>query len=316
MPKGEGHADRTYQASRMNDRGSDLSVTVVGTAAGQGVFQYRNGGPDWDASWAELPKEQIRAKPTDSLGSVLERAAGELGVTLTPGAERAHRRNQAGNGANTPAGAVLAMLAYAGFRRADDDLPGDGREGSVRRDSQARKHTVLLVRDSERRIVWRRPAFAVTMGELIDAAEAGLLEGDPLCPYLILTIPQGIIGLPGDWAQLRQELEAIWTLSGIAAQIAGALSFLGFVRRYAVRHSGRAAKAVEKHSAAWAERGASPADLNRLLASGPWTTAEVAALLGCTELEAEAILWAFGFSLENDGTWVPPSRVGHGGSNS
>lgn len=309
-------ADRADQVRRTNDRGSDLSVTVVGTAAGQGIFQYRDGGPDWHASWAELPKAKIRARPTDSLGSVLERAADEMGVTLTPGAERAHRHNRVGDSATTPAGAVLETLAYAGFRRGDDDLPGDGREGVARRDSRARKHTVLVVRDSQGRAVWRRPPFAATMGELVDAAEAGLLKGDPLCPYLILTIPQGMIGLPGDWLQLRQELEAIWTLSGIAAQIAGAFSFLGFVRRYAGRHSGRAAKAVEKNSAVWAERGASPADLNRLLASRPRTTAEAAALLGCTESEAEAILWAFGLVCGNDGTWVPQGPAGRRGADS
>ncbi|MGA8744851.1 MAG: hypothetical protein WB507_03190 [Solirubrobacterales bacterium] len=307
-------ADSADQARRTNDDGSDLTVTVVGTAAGQGIFRYRDGGPDWRAPWAELPKVEILARATDSLGSVLERAAEKLGVSLTPGAERVHRGKRAGDGAMTPAEVVLETLAYAGFRRADDDLPGDGREGVVRRDSRARKHTVLVVRDSEGRAVWRRPPFTATMGELVDAAEVGLLEGDPLCPYLILVIPQGMIGLTGDWAQLRQELETIWILSGIVGQIAGALSFLGFVRRFAERHSDRGAKAVKRNSAAWAERGASPADLDRLLTSKPRTTPEVAALLGCPESEAEAILWAFGLVLGDNCLWAPKDRSRHEGA--
>jgi hypothetical protein len=307
-------ADSADPAHRTNDDGSDLTVTVVGTAAGQGIFRYWDDGPDWHAPWEKLPKVEVKARPTDSLGSILEQAAEMLGVSLTPGAERAHRGTQGGGSATTPAKAVLETLTYAGFRRGDDDLPGDGREGVIRRDSRARKHTVLVVRDSEGRAVWRRPPFTATVGELVDAAEVGLLDGDPLCPYLILVIPQGLVGPLGDWAQLRQELEAIWILSGIAAQIAGALSFIGFVRRFVERHSGRAAKAVERNSAGWAERGASPADLDELLTSKPRTTAEVAALLGCAEAEAEAILWAFGLVLGGDGIWTPAGGAPHEGS--
>lgn len=49
-PKGgKWTADRADQVRRTNDNGSDLNVTVVGTAAGQGIFQYGDGGPDWHA---------------------------------------------------------------------------------------------------------------------------------------------------------------------------------------------------------------------------------------------------------------------------
>jgi hypothetical protein len=54
-------ADRA-EARRANDDSSDLTVTVVGTAAGQGIFQHGDGGPDWHAPWAELPKVEIGAE--------------------------------------------------------------------------------------------------------------------------------------------------------------------------------------------------------------------------------------------------------------
>jgi hypothetical protein len=59
---------------------------------------------------------------------------------------------------------VVEMIAYAAFRRPDDDQPGDGTEGVIRRDSRSRKHTVLIVRDSAGRALWRRPSFEIRSG--------------------------------------------------------------------------------------------------------------------------------------------------------
>ena len=282
-----------------------LTVRVLGTPPGQGLFEYASGAPDWHAPSGELPHVTVRAAPRDSLRNVLTRGAEALGVTLTPMADRAHASNREGDGTLSPAETVVEMIAYAAFYRADDDEPGDGTEGVIRRDSRSRKHTVLIVRDPAGHAVWRRPPFDATMAELIDAHEAGLLEGDPLRPYLVLVIPQGVTGLPGEWPQLQQQLEAAWHLSGIAAQIAGALSFIEVVRRFIQRRSGKAAEVVAKNSSDWAQRGAAPADLRELLASKPRSSAEIAALLGCSESETEAILWALGFSPRaQDGAWI------------
>jgi hypothetical protein len=282
-----------------------LTVSVAGTPAGQGLFQYDSGGPDWHAPWEQLPKVVVPAKPQDSLRDVLVRGAEALGVSLTPMASKAHDANRKGAAPSSVAEAVVDMIAYAAFRREDDDEKGDGTEGVLRREARSRKHLVLAVRDSAGHALWRRPPFTATMAELIDAYEVGLLQGDPLRPYLVLVIPQGGIGLIAEWQQLQQSLEAAWHLSGVAAQIAGAFSFFGFVNRFIQRNSGEAARAIERNSPDWTQRGAAPADLEELLATKPWRSAEVAALLGCSESEAEAILWGLGFTPQGDGgPWV------------
>ena len=60
---------------------------------------------------------------------------------------------------------------------------------------------------------------------------------------------------------------------------------------------------VPHQSAAWSERGARPGDLIELVWRRPQTGESIAALLGCTVPEAEAVLWAIG-ATEMDGLWL------------
>jgi hypothetical protein len=290
----------------IQDKG--LLATVAGTPAGQGIFQYDKGGPDWHAPWADLPKAELVVTPDESLRRVLTRAAEELGVSLTAGAARAHEHNRPSGSAPSGPEAVIETTAYVAFHRPDDDDPPEVPEGMARRDERSRKHTVLVVRDGEGRAVWRRPPLDATIGELLDAGEAGLLEGDPLELYLVLSIPQGGIGGYAEWQQLQQALEAAWHLRGLFGELITYLSFIGAVSRWAKRRSNKGAEAVERHSADWARRGAAPADLENLLAARPRGSTEVAALLGCSREEAEAILWALGFVPRKDGTWIRRRR--------
>lgn len=285
-----------------NDR---LVVTVAGMAAGQGLFQYDGKGPAWDATWDELPKTTVSAEPDEPLRSVLRRGAHALGVSVSPAVRRARAELREQEGKPPLDEEVTDMLVYAAFHRGDDDEAGDGTEGTLRRDARSRKRTVLVVRDAAGHAVWRRPPFDATMAELVDAHDVGLLDGDPLQVYLVLVIPQGEMGVLGEWSQFQENLEIAWHLTGVAAQIAGAFSFIEAVRRFAERRSGKAAEAVKKNSTAWAERGGAPADLKQLLASQPRDSAETAALLGCSEAEAEAILWGLGFTPETgSGRWA------------
>jgi hypothetical protein len=279
----------------MNPEVHDIRLTVLGLPAGQGIFQYADGGPDWGAADSDLPRASVEAHPGDSLKIVLERGAEAMGVSLTPGVRqtRINLGAMADDALRSPAGEAIDMLVFAAFRQEDDDRPLEGVDGVVRRDTQRRKHTVLVVRDAEGRAVWHRPPFDATVGELIDAAEHGLLEGDPLSPYLVLVVPQGDLGILGEWAALQRELETAWQLTGAFAAIAGALSGIDWVKKRLRR--GEAAEAVEKNAADWKTRGAAPCDLRVLIAAKPRRTEEIASLFGCSDDEADAILWALGF---------------------
>jgi hypothetical protein len=289
-----------------------LRIVVAGTATGP-TFAYKGTEPSPGASWPELPKATILTDPGETLGSVLGRAADELGVIVPPEVLRIHANIRAQEGKPPqPAAGVAEGLYYAAFHRPDDDEPPEVPEGMARRDERSRKHTVLVVRDSDGHALWRRPPFTVTMGELVDAHAVGLLEGDPLEPYLVLTIPQGGIGGYAEWQQLQQALEAAWHLRGLFGELITYLSFFGAVSRWVKRRSNKGAEVVEKHSTDWARRGAAPADLENLLAARPRRSSEIAALLGCSTEEAEAILWALGFVPRKDGTWIRRRRRNRG----
>lgn len=282
-----------------------LTVTVAGTPTGP-TFSYRGEEPAPGATWAQLPKATIVADPSDTLRVVLGHAADALGVVVPPEIRRIHAniREQEGKPAAREEG-VTDGLFYAAFRRPDDDEPPEVPEGTLRRDARSRKRTVVVVRDSAGRAVWRRPPLDATIGELLDAREVGLLDEDPLQAYLVLTIPQGSIGVLGEWQQFQQGLEAAWHLRGLVAEAITYVSFIGWVRNWAKRRSGVAAQVVEKNSPDWAKRGAAPPDLLNLLAAKPRDTGEIAALLGCSAAEAEAILWSLGFTPEKaGGPWI------------
>jgi hypothetical protein len=100
-------------------------------------------------------------------------------------------------------------------------------------------------------------------------------------------------------------MEAAWYLTGAFATVVGALSGVEWIKKRFIR--GAAAKVIEKNAPGWKNRGAAPADLRDLLAAKPRQTYEVASLLGCSEQEAEAILWAFGFAPKGPGeAWIDP----------
>jgi hypothetical protein len=293
-----------------NDGGAaNVRMTVIGLPAGQGIFQYAEGGPNWDAADEDLPRATIEARTADPLRTILERGAQALGVSLTP-AVRETRTNLGSmddDPSRTPAGEAIDMLVYASFWQDDDQQPTKTAFGSRRLDEPSRKHTVLVIRDADGRALWRGPPFDATVGELIDAAEHGLLEGDPLRPYLVLVVPQGDVGVVLQWAALQRELEMAWHLTGALATLAGAVSGIEWIKRRLRRAD--AAKAVEKHAPDWKSRGAAPDDLRELFAATPRSTEKIAALLGCSEDEADAILWAFGFAPRGPGgTWVASKR--------
>lgn len=288
----------------MTPAGGQLRVTVAGTPTGP-TFGYEGEEPSPGASWAQLPKATILAEPSETLATVLDRAAEALGVIVPPVVTkiRANLRAEEGEPA-APSERVSDGLYYAAFHLPDDDEPRQVPEGMLRRDARSRRPTVLVVRDPDGRALWRRPPFAATIGELLDAHAVGLLEGDPLEPYLVLSIPQGAVDVLSEWRHLQDALETGWQLRGAALELITLFSFIAAVRTWIRRHSAKAAEAVERNAPDWAARGAAPEDLRSLLASRPRRGSEIAALLGCSEGEAEAILWGLGFSPQRDGSWT------------
>lgn len=253
----------------------------------------------------------MEASTDDSLGDVLTAAAEALGMRVGQEAIDIGERLSEELGTEPPTGLVADTLRFVGFRQPDDDevvasYP-DSNIVILRRDQRLRQ-TVLVTRDRHGRAVWRRPPFSATVAEIIDASEMGLVAGDPRQVYLIPQIPQGDFGLLSEWDTFITALKVLWEAADVAARVAGAFAFGEFIVKARDRYRQGGADAIRANSEEWSKRGAAPQDLIRMLAMAPRRSDEVAALLGCDEEEAKAILWALGFFFdESSGKW---SRAG------
>lgn len=278
-----------------------LEVLVAATEDPLRIFEIPAGGPPANAAWSELPKTRLLVTPTETLREVLTRAATDLGISVGAQAARIINKQREEQGKPPTAVEVVDRLAFAEFRRLDDDEHDE--HGRPRRIVRLKSTGVAVVRDPQGHAIWKRPPFEATMAELVDAAETGLLDGDPLQPYLVLLIPQGELGGPLAWHQLAQQLKLLWDISGYLAQAGGAWAFIELVRQVARRRSKETVSAIESNATTWTDRGARPGDLLDLVQRAPRTAQDIAALLGCSEQEAEAILWGIGCT-HIDGIWI------------
>ena len=62
---------------------------------------------------------------------------------------------------------------------------------------------------------------------------------------------------------------------------------------------------IDDHYLEWAERGADPATFADTLRAAPWTTGELAMLLGIDPEEVRALMELYGFGLDSEGRWSP-----------
>jgi hypothetical protein len=260
------------------------------------LFQLEGCLPVPGDPWESLPKAELVASSEDTLRLVLSRAAEQLGLHLADDALQAMRSTAERDGRLAPSDDPADHLVWAAFRRPDDDEIIDASLDPPvrRRDARLYDVTKLAVRDEHGRAIWRDPPFDATVAELLDAAEAGLIDGDPLKPYLIPSVPQGDAGGLEVWQAIIIALGTARGVLGVAADIDGVL---GLRDRLAElwRRRERAGDVVERHASSWHDRGAAPHDLVRLLRTRAWTSAEAAALLGCSPEEADAVLWGLGF---------------------
>jgi hypothetical protein len=226
--------------------------------------------------YRELQKLELEAHEDETLGSVLGRAAARLGADLTWIADWE-------TGITGP--------AFVAFYRSQDEERGP----------QPWLTLITLV-DGDGHAIWNVPFARVPYSELLRSAEAGALEGDPLRPYLILHPPAGD-GLAASWELLVNLWDlAYYVLDHIEVAITAGIGITAIADRIR-RQIRNGREVVQCRFGQWRERAGDPATVATLLANRPRSTPDVARLLDCSEEEAEAILWAFGFAPGDGGLW-------------
>lgn len=285
-----------------------LELEVAVTPPFEPVFEIVGRQPRYEAPWDELPRVIVGIEPSRSLRDAMRVACDELGVRLTADAIAANARYQQDAGLSPASSHAADMLVYVDFWRAGDDDIVDATVDPPILGRHTRRPAIdVVVRDSSGRAVWRKPGLDARLGELVDAATVGLIDGDPLRAYLHPSMPQGDIGALSEWLTFANALKVIggaYLVADAASAVEGTLALLQRVRDRGARVA-EAAQAVDASASAWTERGAAPADLLRMLAQRPRSTDEIAALLGCGPSEAEALLWGLGFHHRPDEhVWV------------
>jgi hypothetical protein len=260
-----------------------------------------------------LPTVTVSATPEETLRAVLGRSGDLLGVGLLdhkrvtgmswprqrrrwPLRKPPNRQRVTSNPRNRdPAGRFEEHLRFAAFVR-----PGDEEAGPAVLKNKYLHLTRVASVDDQGLARWDVPPLEARIGDLLRASEAGLVDGDPLRPYLILAVPGGDLGVLGTtWSSFEEAFGVVWA---VVSATGTAYSATQTIKAISAR-LGRAKEVVDVHRGEWRERGARPADLSAILGAKPRSPEEVAALLGCPEPEAEALLWGLGFEAADDGLW-------------
>jgi hypothetical protein len=160
----------------------------------------------------------------------------------------------------------------------------------------------IPILDGHRRGRWVGSPFDFPFGDVVRAAESGFLYGDPTRFHIALVPPVGDGVLP-DWTAIVHALEVMKTVGEILAIPGGVVESAALIRRRLKARSDAAAEAVKARSPRWHQMGADPYAFEEWLTGGAWRPEEIAAVIDCSDEEAEAILWAFGFARSKDGSW-------------
>jgi hypothetical protein len=215
---------------------------------------------------------KIEAEEAEHLRDLLARAAAEFGLK-----DGWHSQPQ-----------------YLGFFRPEDEL-GEPPKFSF----------AVPAIDADGVSRWRPPPHDFPIAELIRARDEGFLYGDPHRLHIAMVPAVGDGVLP-DWQTLAHILEVMKTAAELLALPGGAASTWALFRRKTKMQAAEAARTIEENSASWQERGGDPYVFEQWLREGAWRPEQIAKHLGCSEREAQAILWAYGFEEGGDGSW----RVG------
>jgi hypothetical protein len=227
-----------------------------------------------DQSWFDMPYSQrlrvrLKVEPHESLASVMERAAGTMGLRLNARSNR---------------------IAF--YKPEDAD-------GFVERGmKRVFANELILVDQNGHAIFGVYDHRAVRISDLIRASEAGTVEGDPLRPYLMLDFGWGDAP-PPDWTTVQQGLEVVWQALQALGVIGGSAAAATKAKQWLAERVGRAKDALSSHPE-WAQKGYRPYQFEALIASREWTAGDLSRLLDCSDEEAQGILWALGYGFNPD----------------
>ena len=227
-------------------------MTVAATHPFSPVFEIGRGAPAQGADWAALPKTAVRTKKEETLRDVLRAASRELEVSVSEEVVQMEARLRGEQGMPVRSGDIGDWLVFVGFRREDDDEIAAEYDGIKIRNWNSRiNQHVVVVRNEKGRATWRRPPFDATIGELLDARDAGLIDGDPRQVYLVPSIPQGAFGLGGEWQHFVDNLKILWEVTDAIGQVGGAASAVYWLKTLTERRTKGAEEAIETHGAEW-----------------------------------------------------------------
>lgn len=252
----------------------NLTVAVVGspetTWGGGLVHPY-----DWEVPYAERAKVEIEVSEDTPLGYALQKAAAELGVPGPPWESTAPYRP-----------------AFIAFYREDRD----------RDFGQLRSEVSLL--DEHGRARWTHSWRDEAISEYIRAGDAGVLDGDPRRPYLVLQ-PEIGNGILADFPTFVELWKLWWDIADKVAIAAGIYAGWDLIKgKRGARKPTKSPEIVEGLYAEWKRNGGRPDNLLVLLGQRPWHEEDLANVLGCTSDEAEALMLGLGYETNSVGLWV------------
>jgi len=251
-----------------------VTVALLGPREGAftepAIFDER----DRARNWGERQKVDLEVSEDEALGLILRRAGEMMGV-VGP-------RAQQHGGAPVPT--FVAFFDCAQSHQHSD------------------VYAAVTLVDDDGRARWNVPFYPVTFSELKRASDAGALGGEAERLYYV-TYPGIGNGVLATWPVVLIGMRLMWDLLQVAGTVEGGIGFFSRIRTIASGRLERGHEAVERHAPDWTERHGDPDSVLRMLGSRPWHVADLAVLLGTEEPEAEAVLWAFGFTRDDAGLW-------------
>jgi hypothetical protein len=219
--------------------------------------------------WDDREKVELEVADDETLSAILSRAGTKLGVKPYDGKSGA------------PAPTFFAQYSEEGDRQFTGLTPA------------------LNLVDDQGRVRWGVMYDGVTYGDLVRATEAQAIAGDPRRLYYC-TYP-GIGN--GVLVTLAQYATAIFVVMNVVSALEGTVSFGERVRDALRTRLGAAKQTLDAHGFDWEQRNGEPHAINAMLGDRPWHPVDLAGLLGCSDEEAQAVLWAFGFAQDEAGLW-------------
>jgi hypothetical protein len=167
---------------------------------------------------------------------------------------------------------------------------------------------LILVDDEGHAIFGVYDLRTVTLGDLLRASEAGVLDGDPLRPYLMVEGGWGDHP-PPDWPTLVHGFEVAWPYIRSVIETTGIALTLQEVWKRVSDRLRTSAETADEHRE-WSQKHYSPYQFQALLRTRNWTTEQIAVLLDCPVEDVEPVMWGLGFSLDPETeTWKEESDL-------